>query len=315
MVNHQNNAQSLSVAVLIPCYNEASTVATVISDFKRALPNSSIYVYDNNSKDDTAEIALSSGAIVRRETLQGKGNVVKRMFADIKADVYVLVDGDATYDAASAPEMIELLLERQLDLVNGVRVSSEIEAYRAGHKFGNWMLTTLVAKLFGKNTNDMLTGYRVFTHQFAKSFPIKSAGFEIETELTVHASDLKMRVQDVNTKYGARPEGSFSKLSTYKDGFKILFMIIRLLKHERPSVLFYSAAVVFGIVSMMIIYPIYMEFLKTGLVPRFPTAILSGFIMTLSLLSVMCGVILASVTEGRREMKLLSYLATSRYSQ
>lgn len=302
-----------SIAILVPCYNEAATIATVIDDFRVVLPSAQIYVYDNNSIDDTFKIANGKGVIVKHERYQGKGNVVKRMFSDINADIYIMVDGDATYDASSAPGMVELLINKNLDLVNGVRVSSEVEAYRSGHRFGNYMLTTLVAKLFGKQTNDMLTGYRVFTYQFVKSFPIKSAGFEIETELTVHASDLKLKIEDFETQYGARPEGSYSKLSTYKDGLKILFMIIRLLKHERPSILFYTAAIILLILSALLIYPIYIEYLHTGLVPRFPSAILAGFIMTLAILSAMSGLILASITEGRHEAKLLSFLSKSRY--
>lgn len=303
----------LSVAILVPCYNEALTIKKVVEDFKAALPNSTVYVYDNNSKDGTSDIARQAGAVVVPEPLQGKGNVVRRMFSDIQADVYVMVDGDDTYDAKVAPEMIRVLVERNLDCVNAVRHSTELEAYRQGHEFGNWMLTTMVAKLFGRTTRDMLTGYRVFSHKFVKSFPVVSSGFEIETEITVHSLELRMRSEDFDTDYGARPEGSTSKLSTYKDGFKILWMIIKLIKLERPSLFFNSISLVSALLSLAIFYPVLIDYLHTGLVPRLPTAILSAFIMFFSILNIISGLILTSVTQGRREVKQLSYIATSRY--
>jgi glycosyltransferase involved in cell wall biosynthesis len=302
----------VSVAVLVPCYNEATTIAKVVRDFKAALPNSTVYVYDNNSKDNTAGIAAAAGAVVVHEALQGKGNVVRRMFSDISADVYIMADGDDTYDASVAPQMIQLLLDKNLDCINGVRHSTEIEAYRQGHKFGNWMLTTIVAKLFGNSTKDMLTGYRVFSHKFVKSFPVVSKGFEIETELTVHSLELRMRSEDVDTAYGVRPEGSDSKLSTYKDGIKILWMIFKLIKLERPTLFFNTVSLISLVVSLALFYPVLLDYLHTGLVARFPTAILSGFVMLLAIFSFAVGLILASVTQGRRETKQLSFLATPR---
>jgi len=313
MTLNAEQISDMSVAVLVPCFNEAATVAKVVADFKLALPNATVYVYDNNSKDDTSAIALAAGAVVVPEFLQGKGNVVRRMFSDIEADVYVMVDGDATYDAKAAPDMVQLLVDKNLDCVNGVRRSTAFEAYRQGHEFGNWMLTTIVSKLFGRVTKDMLTGYRVFSHRFVKSFPVASTGFEIETELTVHSLELRMRSEDVDTEYGARPEGSVSKLSTYKDGFKILWMIFKLIKLERPSMFFNTFAIIAALFSLGIFVPVLIEYLDTGLVPRLPTAILSGLMMSLAILSVICGLILTSVTQGRREAKQLAFLATSRY--
>lgn len=305
--------EALSVAVLVPCYNEGLTISKVVTDFKKALPSASVYVYDNNSKDDTFAKAKAAGAITKKEHLQGKGNVVRRMFSDIEADVYIMVDGDDTYDASIAPQFVRLLVEEDLDTLNGVRVSTLDESYRNGHRFGNWMLTTMVAKLFGQSTKDMLTGYRVFSRRFVKSFPVSASGFEIETELTVHTLELKMRSMDVETNYGARPEGSTSKLSTYKDGFKILWMIIKLIKLERPSLFFYTLGVLFFFISLGLFYPVLIDYLHTGLVERFPTAILSGLIMALSILSIMSGLILATVTQGRKEAKQLAYLNTQRY--
>ncbi|HWW68543.1 MAG TPA: glycosyltransferase family 2 protein [Duganella sp.] len=313
MTFEQKNLSDISVAILVPCYNEATTVAKVVADFKLALPHATVYVYDNNSKDNTSAIALAAGAVVMHEPLQGKGNVVRRMFSDITADVYVMVDGDDTYDASVAPAMVQRLVEGQLDCINAVRHSTAIEAYRQGHEFGNWMLTTIVAKLFGRATRDMLTGYRVFSHKFVKSFPVVSKGFEIETELTVHTLELRMRSEDFDTNYGARPEGSVSKLSTYKDGFKILWMIFKLIKLERPALFFNSFGVVAVLLALALFLPVLSDYLHTGLVPRLPTAILSAFIVMLGILSAVCGLILTSVTQGRREIKQLSFLATPRY--
>lgn len=313
MTFEQKNLSDISVAILVPCYNEATTVAKVVADFKLALPHATVYVYDNNSKDNTSAIALAAGAVVMHEPLQGKGNVVRRMFSDITADVYVMVDGDDTYDASVAPAMVQRLVEGQLDCINAVRHSTAIEAYRQGHEFGNWMLTTIVAKLFGRATRDMLTGYRVFSHKFVKSFPVVSKGFEIETELTVHTLELRMRSEDFDTNYGARPEGSVSKLSTYKDGFKILWMIFKLIKLERPALFFNTFGVVAVLLALALFVPVLSDYLHTGLVPRLPTAILSAFIVMLGILSAVCGLILTSVTQGRREVKQLSFLATPRF--
>ena len=303
----------LRVAVLIPCYNEEVAIAQVVKDFRAALPQAGIYVYDNNSKDRTAEVAREHGATVRIERRQGKGNVVRRMFADIEADVYVLVDGDATYDAASSPKMVHTLLDEQLDMVVGCRVHTQTEAYRPGHVFGNAMLTGFVAKLFGRSFSDILSGYRVFSRRFVKSFPALSKGFETETELTVHALELRMPVTEIETPYGARPEGSASKLSTYRDGSRILRLILQLYKHERPLAYFSTLAIVLAILSAGLAIPVVLEFLNTGLVPRFPTAILSTGIMILAFLFFIAGVILETVTRGRQEIKRLLYLQMPRW--
>ena len=298
----------LRIAVLVPCYNEEAAIPTVIADFRRVLPTAAIYVYDNNSKDRTMEVARQAGAIVRREPLQGKGNVVRRMFADIEADIYVLVDGDATYDAASAPMMIQKLLDEQLDMVNGARVTAIEKAYRPGHKFGNWLLTTMVSLIFGNRFKDMLSGYRVFSRRYVKSFPALAAGFETETELTVHALELRMPTAEVETPYKDRPEGSVSKLSTFKDGFRILWTIIVLVKEERPMQFFTLLAGFFCLLALAIIVPVVQEYLATGLVRRFPTAILSTGLVILGFLSMTCGLVLDTVTRGRREMKRMRYL-------
>jgi len=302
-------SSDIKVAVLIPCYNEATPIGSVVADFRAALPDADIYVYDNNSTDDTAEVARTAGAIVRVETQQGKGNVVRRMFADIDADVYVMVDGDNTYEAKSAPDLIARLTEETLDMVSGCRVTEIQEAYRPGHRFGNWMLTSLVAHIFGKRTKDMLTGYRVFSRRFVKSFPALSRGFEIETELTVHALELRMPIADVDTAYIDRLPGSDSKLNTIRDGLRILKMIALLVKEERPLAFFGGIGVFFGVVSIVLGVPIVIEYLETGLVPRFPTAILASAIMVIGVLSVMSGLILDTVTLGRREAKRMAYLS------
>jgi len=301
-------SEALKTAVLVPCYNEETAIAQVVQDFRRVLPDAKIYVYDNNSKDKTREVAREAGAIVRSEPLQGKGNVVRRMFADIEADIYVLVDGDATYDAACAPDMIKKLLDDQLDMVNGARVTKIEKAYRPGHRFGNWLLTSMVAWIFGNKFKDMLSGYRVFSRRYVKSFPALSVGFETETELTVHALELRMPTAEVETPYKDRPEGSTSKLSTFKDGFRILWMIIVLIKEERPMQFFSLIAFALGGFSILLISPILVEYYETGLVPRFPTAVLSTGLMILASLSFACGLILDTVTRGRREMKRMRYL-------
>jgi glycosyltransferase involved in cell wall biosynthesis len=295
-------------AVLIPCYNEEAAITQVVADFRKALPDAKIYVYDNNSRDRTVEVAKQAGAIVRSEPLQGKGNVVRRMFADIEADVYVLVDGDATYDAASAPKMIALLRENSLDMVNGARVTAIQKAYRPGHRFGNWLLTGMVSWIFGSRFSDMLSGYRVMSRRYVKSFPALAAGFETETELTVHALELRMPIAEIATPYKDRPEGSVSKLSTFKDGFRILWTIIVLVKEERPMQFFSLLALALALISTFLIIPILFKFFETGLVPRLPTAVLSMGIMILAFLSLTCGLILDTVTRGRREMKRMRYL-------
>ena len=298
----------LETAVLIPCYNEEAAVGEVVRDFRRALPHARIYVYDNNSRDNTIEVARAAGAIVRTEPLQGKGNVVRRMFADIEADIYVLVDGDATYDAGTAPEMIRCLLDNQLDMVNGARVTAIREAYRPGHRFGNWLLTGIVRWIFGDRFMDMLSGYRVFSRRYVKSFPSLANGFEIETELTVHALHLRMPTAEIATPYKDRPEGSTSKLSTFKDGFRILWMILKLIKNEKPISFFSTIAGFFALFSVLLMLPILAEFLATGLVPRLPTAVLSMGMMILGFLSLACGLILDTVTRGRCEIKRMRYL-------
>jgi glycosyltransferase involved in cell wall biosynthesis len=299
------------IAVIVPCYNEGRAIHTVVAAFRAALPGAEIYVYDNNSTDDTIEVARQAGAHVFIEPMQGKGNVVRRMFADVEADVYVLTDGDATYDAASAPGMVDLLLRERLDMVVGCRVDSEVAAYRPGHRFGNALLTRCTSALFGRQVTDMLSGYRVFSRRFVKSFPALSKGFEIETELTVHALELSLPVREVDTPYGVRTEGSTSKLRTYRDGMRILRVIAMLFKDERPLLFFVSAAVLFAILGVVAGVPIIVEFLKTGLVPRLPTAVLASGLLLMAALSSAAGLILDTVTRGRREMKRLMYLATS----
>ncbi len=297
------------VAVLVPCYNEEKTIADVVRGFRAALPMAEIYVYDNNSKDRTVEIARAAGAVVRTETLQGKGNVVRRMFADIDADIYVMIDGDNTYHAPSAPALIEKLLAEKLDMVVGARVDREESAYRPGHRLGNKVLTGFVARLFGERFKDILSGYRVFSRRFVKSFPALAKGFETETELTVHALELRMPVAELPTPYGARPEGSASKLNTYRDGFRILMQILRLFREERPLQFFLFWFGLLFLISVLLGAPIVAEFIRTGLVPRLPTAVLATGIMLLAFLSLMSGLILDTVTRGRRELRRLAYLA------
>jgi glycosyltransferase involved in cell wall biosynthesis len=304
-------AADLRVAVLLPCYNEEAAIDQVVRDVRSALPTASIYVYDNNSTDRTIEIATAAGAIVRSERRQGKGNVIRRMFADVEADVYVLMDGDATYHAASAPALIERLLAERLDMVVGCRVHAAQEAYRPGHRFGNALLTSVVAWLFGKSFRDILSGYRVFSRRFVKSFPALARGFETETELTVHALELRMPVAEIETPYGARLQGSASKLSTYRDGLRILRLILALYEHEKPLLFLGVVAALLALTSVALAFPILLEYMRTGLVPRFPTAILATGIMILAFLSLTAGVILETVTRGRQELKRLIYLQIS----
>ena len=307
-VSIREENQGPRVAVLIPCYNEELAVERVVRDFRRALPRATIYVYDNNSVDRTRELAARSGAVVRVEPLQGKGNVVRRMFADIEADAYVLVDGDDTYHADSAPGMVRALLDNQLDMVSGRRVTDVAAAYRPGHRFGNVLLTTIVAAIFGKRFDDMLSGYRVFSRRFVKSFPALARGFEIETELTVHTLELRMPTLEFDTPYKDRPLGSQSKLRTYLDGLRILKTIIRLVQEERPLQFFGAFFLTLVVFSLTISVPVFVDYAKTGLVPRLPTAVLATGTMLLGFLSLAAGVILDTVTLGRREAKRMRYL-------
>lgn len=302
----------MKIAVIIPCYNEEVAISSVIEDFRRHLPGARICVFDNNSSDNTAECARASGAEVYFVALRGKGNVVLRMFSDVDADVYLMVDGDATYDAASSPILLNELLEKHLDMVVGCRQTSNGvsgDAYRRGHKWGNHLLTESVRLIFGGYFTDMLSGYRVFSRRYAKSFPAFSHGFETETELTVHALELRMPYGEVMTPYGARPEGSVSKLSTYRDGWRILKTIGRIYISERPLQFFSICAFFLALLSVLLSLPLLNEYLQEGLVPRLPTAVLSASLMLSSLLSFSCGLILDNVTQGRREMKRLAYLS------
>ena len=296
------------LAVLVPCFNEEATIAKVVADFRAALPEATIYVYDNNSTDRTAEVARDAGAMVRREARQGKGNVVRRMFADIDADIYVLVDGDATYDAPRARAMIARLTEARLDMVVAARIEQDAAAYRPGHRTGNRLLTRFFASVFGATFTDILSGYRVFSRRFVKSFPVLSRGFEIETELAVHALELELAVAEVATPYYARPAGSASKLSTWRDGLRILATIGSLYRSERPLAFFSAIGVVLALVSVGLAIPIFVTYVQQGIVPRLPTAVLSTGLMLLAFLSIVAGLVLDTVTRGRREMKLIAYL-------
>ena len=297
------------IAVLVPCYNEALTIATIVRDFRACLPDAQVYVFDNNSSDDTVQVARAAGAIVRSVTHQGKGNVVRRMFADIDADIYIMVDGDDTYDAGAAPRMVKRLLDEGLDMVVGSRVTDEQQAYRFGHRFGNRLLTGCVARLFGRTFTDMLSGYRVFSRRYVKSFAAHSTGFETETELTVHALELRMPVAEVRTRYKSRPEGSTSKLSTYRDGARILLMIMRLFKTEKPLLFFSIGAVLCMLLAVGLSIPLFQTYLETGLVPRQPTAILCTALMLFGVVLLSCGLVLDTVTKGRIEQKRFAYLA------
>ncbi|HWE77831.1 MAG TPA: glycosyltransferase family 2 protein [Pseudolabrys sp.] len=297
------------IAVLVPCFNEAIAVAQVVRDFRAALPEATVFVYDNNSTDDTVAVARAAGAEVLREARQGKGFVVRRMFADVEADIYVLVDGDATYHAPSVRGMIGRLLQSRCDMVVGSRVDQVQAAYRAGHRTGNRLLTGCVSAVFGRSFSDMLSGYRVFSRRFVKTFPLLSAGFEIETELTIHALELGLPVAEIETPYYARPEGSESKLSTWDDGFRILWTIIELYRSERPLRFFGAVAILLAVASVAFAVPIFITFAETGLVPRLPTAVLSTGLMVMAFLALAAGLVLDTVSRGRREMKLLAYLS------
>jgi glycosyltransferase involved in cell wall biosynthesis len=297
------------IAVILPCYNEEAAIGKTVRDFRAALPAAKIYVYDNNSKDHTVEVAREAGAIVRTEMRQGKGNVMRRMFADVEADIYVLADGDDTYDASAAPALIRRLVEEGLDIVTGRRIHTEAAAYRAGHVLGNRMLTGLTAMMFNVKLGDMLSGYRIMSRRFVKSFPFTAEGFGIETELTVHAVRLMMPMAEVDTAYKERPVGSVSKLSTYRDGFKILFTIAQMLREERPLLFFSAIAFVLALAAMVLGTSIVIEFVHTGLVPRLPTALLATGLMVIAFLSLMSGLILDTVTRGRWANKRLAYLS------
>nr|WP_047166262.1 glycosyltransferase family 2 protein [Sphingomonas sp. Y57] len=297
------------IAVILPCYNEEAAIGATIAGFRRALPDARIYVFDNNSRDRTVEVARAAGAIVRTERMQGKGHVVRRMFSDVEADIYVMADGDATYDAAAAPEMIRMMLDERLDMVVGARKSEVEAAYRRGHRLGNRMLTGLLARLFGRTFSDILSGYRVFSRRFVKSFPVLSAGFEIETEISIHALELQMPVGELVTQYGARPEGSASKLSTYRDGWRILWTIGTLFRIEKPMLFFGVIAAALALFAVLLAIPLGITYLQTGLVPRLPTALLATGLMILAFLNLFSGLILATVVRGRREVRRLAYLS------
>ena len=305
----QNSTPAPTIAVLVPCYNEAQTIAGVVQSFRMNLPEAQIYVYDNNSTDGTAEVARKAGAIVRRERRQGKGYVVRRMFADVEADICVLVDGDGTYDAAAAPGLVRELLAGPFDQVNGVRIHKSAKAYRAGHVVGNRLLSTLVSLIFGKYGRDMLSGYKALSRRFVKSFPAMSTHFEIETELLVHALDLDLPISETETDYRERPEGSASKLSTIGDGLRILWLILHLVRDLLPLQFFSCVGAVFVIASLASGIPVILEFFATGLVPRLPTAVLAVGLMLVGIIAVFTGLILDSVAKGRREIKLLAYLS------
>ena len=297
------------IAVILPCYNEEAAIGTTVAGFRAALPDAAIYVYDNNSRDGTVAVARAAGAIVRSERMQGKGHVVRRMFADVDADIYVMADGDATYDAAAAPALVERLVSEQLDMVVGARRSEVEAAYRRGHRVGNAVLTGLLARLFGRTFGDILSGYRVFSRRFVKSFPVLSSGFEIETEISVHALELRMPVAEVVTSYGARPEGSASKLSTYRDGWRILNTILTLFRIERPVLYFGAIGAGLILLAVLLAVPLGITYAATGLVPRLPTAVLSVGLTILGFLCFFTGLILDTVVRGRREVRRLAYLA------
>jgi glycosyltransferase involved in cell wall biosynthesis len=301
--------QQPRIAVLLPCYNEEAAIRATVEGFRKALPEATVYVYDNNSRDRTSEVAAGAGAVVRTESQQGKGRVVRRMFADIEADVYVMADGDLTYDPESAPEMVRLVLAEQLDMVVGIRRHEEVEAYRGGHVLGNKLFTRLLSGLFGRSFTDIFSGYRVFSRRFVKSFPVLSQGFEIETEMSVHALELGMPVGEVETRYASRPEGSHSKLSTFRDGWRILNTIVTLYRIERPVLFFGGIGAILLLAAILLAIPLVLTYLQTGLVPRFPTAILVTGMTVTAVLCFFTGLILDTVTRGRREMRRLAYLA------
>ncbi|HEX8365150.1 MAG TPA: glycosyltransferase family 2 protein [Allosphingosinicella sp.] len=300
---------ALRIAVLLPCYNEEAAVALTVAAFRAALPEARIYVYDNNSTDRTGEVAAAAGAIVRTERMQGKGNVVRRMFADVEADIYVMADGDATYDASAAPALVARLVDERLDMVVGARRDAVEEAYRKGHRLGNRLFNGLLSFLFGRSFSDIFSGYRIFSRRFAKSFPALSRGFETETEISVHALELAMPVAEVVTAYGARPEGSHSKLNTWRDGWRILKTILHLVRIERPVLFYGGIGLALALLAIGLSIPLIITWIETGLVPRFPTAILATGLMIVAFMSFMCGLILDTVVRGRREVRRLFYLS------
>jgi glycosyltransferase involved in cell wall biosynthesis len=304
-----NSQQSPRIAVLLPCYNEEAAIGATVEGFRKALPGATVYVYDNNSRDGTKEVAAAAGAVVRTETQQGKGHVVRRMFADIEADVYVMADGDLTYDPEAAPEMARMIAADRLDMVVGTRKHDAAEAYRGGHVIGNRIFTRLLSGLFGRSFTDIFSGYRVFSRRFVKSFPVLSEGFEIETEMSVHALELRMPVGEIETRYLARPEGSHSKLSTFRDGWRILKTIVTLYRIERPVLFFGGIGAILVAAALILALPLVFTYLETGLVPRFPTAILATGMTIVAVLSFFAGLILDTVTRGRREVRRLAYLA------
>jgi len=297
------------IAVLLPCYNEEAAIAATVAGFRSALPDATVYVYDNNSRDGTRQAAAQAGAVVRTESQQGKGHVVRRMFADIDADIYVMADGDLTYDPKAAPAMVDLLVADQLDMVVGTRRHEEKDAYRGGHVLGNKLFTGLLAGLFGRSFSDIFSGYRIFSRRFVKSFPVLSSGFEIETEMSVHALELRMPVSEFDTVYAARPEGSESKLSTWSDGWRILKTIVTLYRIERPVLFYGSIGALLVALAVVLSIPLVVTYLNTGLVPRFPTAILVTGMIIVAVLCFSAGLILDTVTRGRREVRRLAYLS------
>jgi glycosyltransferase involved in cell wall biosynthesis len=301
--------KQLRVAVLLPCFNEEAAIAATVAGFRKALPGATVYVYDNNSSDRTCAIAAKAGAVVRTERQQGKGHVVRRMFADVDADIYVMADGDLTYDPKAAPAMVAMLAAEQLDMIVGTRKHEAKEAYRGGHVLGNRIFTGLLSGLFGRSFSDIFSGYRVFSRRFVKSFPVLSSGFEIETEISVHALELRMPVGEVETAYASRPEGSHSKLSTYSDGWRILKTIVTLYRIERPVLFFGSIGALLVAAALLLAVPLVLTYLDTGLVPRFPTAILVTGMIIVAVLCFFAGLILDTVTRGRREVRRLAYLA------
>jgi glycosyltransferase involved in cell wall biosynthesis len=309
MVPAGQKVMTMKIAVLVPCYNEEAAIASVVRDFRAQLPGAAIYVYDNNSADQTRARAAEAGAVVRSEMRQGKGNVVRRMFADIEADIYVLVDGDDTYDAGAAPRMIAQMIADGADLLTARRIHTDAGAYRPGHVLGNRLLTGLTSTLFNVHLSDMLSGYRIFSRRFVKSFPFTAQGFAIETELTVHAVRLMMPMSEMDTRYKERPVGSVSKLNTYRDGFRILGTIGYLVREERPLVFFSAFAMLFALAALLIGAPVVSEYMQTGQVPRLPTAVLATGLMVIACLSAACGLILDTVTRGRWEAKRMAYLA------